>query len=385
MTIVIGLTGNIGTGKSTVLRMLADLGAEVIDADALAHEVMAPGGPAYDAVVETFGPDIVGPGGRIDRQRLGAIAFRYPQALTQLEALVHPPVVARARQILDETQAAVVVLEAIKLLESGMASQICDQVWVVTCSPEQQLARVMEQRGLSEEEARLRMEAQLDQAEKIAQAGVVIDNSGTLEATLAQVEAAWRTLLGESGPVEGEGEQEPPIVVRPATVEDAAGILQVLNAIVREQRFTALDRELTLEEELEFLRRRGPRDGIFVAEQGDRILGFQGLDPFMPAIDAMSHVAQLGTYVLPAHWNQGIGGRMFAASCDFASAHGYQKMVIYVRAGNEQAQDFYRHLGFEVVGRLRQQVRLGDMFEDEILFEYFLPPSAQPGASAGDE
>lgn len=384
MTIVIGITGNIGTGKSTVLRMLADLGAEIIDADGLAHEVMAPDGPAYDSVVQAFGPDIVGPGGRIDRQRLGAIAFRYPQALDRLEALVHPEVIARTRQILDETQSAVVVVEAIKLLESGMARQICDQVWVVTCSSEQQLARVMEQRGLSEEEARLRMEAQPPQAEKIAQAGVVIDNSGTVEATLAQVEAAWQALMGESKAGEEPGAQETPIVVRPATLEDAAGILQVLNTIVREQRFTALDRELSLQEELEFLGRRGPREAIFVAEQGERILGFQGLDPFMPAIDAMSHVAQLGTYVLPAHWNQGIGRRMFAASCDFARAHGYQKMVIYVRAGNEQAQDFYRHLGFEVVGRLRQQVRLGDTLEDEILFEYFLPHSAQPGASAGD-
>jgi len=383
MTIVIGLTGNIGTGKSTVLQMLAELGAEIIDADGLAHEVMMPDGPAYDAVVETFGPDVVGPGGRIDRQRLGAIAFRYPQALAQLEALVHPPVIARTRQILDETQAAVVVMEAIKLLESGMARQICDQVWVVTCSPEQQLARVMEQRGLSEEEARLRMEAQPPQAEKIAQAGVVIDNSGTLEATLAQVEAAWRALLGEGEAGEENSEQEP-IVVRPATLEDAAGILQVLNTIVREQRFTALDRELTLEEELEFLGGRGPRDAIFVAEQEDSILGFQGLDPFMGDIESMSHVAQMGTYVLPTHWNRGIGRRLFAASCDFARAHGYEKIVIYVRAGNEQAQDFYRHLGFEIVGRLRRQVRLGDVFEDEILFEYFLQQSAQPGTPAGD-
>jgi dephospho-CoA kinase len=370
---VIGLTGNIGTGKSSVLQMLAELGAQVIDADELAHEVMAPDGPAYAAVVETFGPDIVGPSQQIDRQRLGAIAFRYPQALAMLEAVVHPAVVDRTRQLIAEAEAEVVALEAIKLLESGLARELCDQIWVVTCRPEQQLLRVMAQRGLDEAEVRLRMEAQPPQEEKIAQAEVVIDNSGTIEETRAQVEAAWQALnVTRAEPEAAQDSEEAPTVVRPSTLEDAAGIVHVLNTIVREQRFTALDRELTLEEEREYLSRRGPREAIFVAERDGHIVGFQGVDPFMPAIGSMSHVAQMGTYVLPSCRGQGIGQQLFAASCDFARRQGYRKIVIYVRAGNSQAQAFYQRLGFEMAGRLRRQTRIGDDFEDEIFLETFL-------------
>ncbi|MBC8450453.1 MAG: dephospho-CoA kinase, partial [Chloroflexi bacterium] len=199
MTTVIGLTGNIGTGKSTVLQMLAELGAQIIDADELAHEVIAPDGPAYAAVVDAFGPGIVTTDGHIGRQRLGKIVFRDPQALARLEALVHPAVIARTREFIEQAQAEVIVVEAIKLLEAGMARQLCDAVWVVTCRPEQQLARVMAQRGLSEAEARLRMEAQPPQEEKIAQADVVIDNSGTVEETREQVEAAWEKLMKGKG------------------------------------------------------------------------------------------------------------------------------------------------------------------------------------------
>lgn len=133
-----------------------------------------------------------------------------------------------------------------------------------------------------------------------------------------------------------------------------------------------IDRELTLEEEREYLQRRGPRDAIFVAEQDGHIVGFQGIDPFMPAIPSMAHVAQMGTYVLPAYRGLGIGQRLFEASCDFARRHGYEKIVIYVRAGNGEAQRFYRRLGFQECGRLRRQTRIGDVYEDEILFEYFL-------------
>jgi dephospho-CoA kinase len=374
MSTVIGLTGNIGTGKSSVLQMLADLGAQTIDADKLAHEVMESGGPAFHAVVATFGPDIVGPGGEIDRQRLGEIVFRYPQALTQLEALVHPPVLARAAELIAQTNAGVVAIEAIKLLESGMAPELCDQVWVVTCTPDQQLERVMAQRGLSEEDARRRMEAQPPQAEKVAQADVVIDNSGTPEETRTQVEAAWRAVVGEApaGEAAPVGGGQADTTVRPATMEDAEGILHVLNTIVREKRFTALDRELTLEEEIEFLGTRGPRDAILVAESGGRVVAFQGVDPFMPAIASMSHVAQMGTYVLPSHRGQGIGRRLFEASCDFALQHGYRKIVIYIRAGNSEAQQFYQRLGFVTAGRLHRQTRIDGDFEDEILFEYFL-------------
>jgi dephospho-CoA kinase len=204
LPLVIGLTGNIGSGKSTVLQMLAELGAQIIDADRLAHEVIAPDGPAYAAVVDTFGQDILKTGGHIDRSKLGDIVFRDPQALARLEALVHPAVFARTQELIEQAEAEVVVIEAIKLLESGMARRLCYEIWVVTCRPEQQRARVMAQRGLTEAQARLRIEAQPPQAEKIAQADVVIDNSGTMEETHRQVEAAWEKLMKAKEGKEGK-------------------------------------------------------------------------------------------------------------------------------------------------------------------------------------
>ncbi|MCC7354682.1 MAG: dephospho-CoA kinase, partial [Anaerolineae bacterium] len=120
MPYVIGLTGNIGTGKSTVLAHLAELGARVIDADKVAHEVILPGGLAYDAVLAAFGPGILAASGRIDRTKLGAIVFADPQALARLESIVHPAVFARTQELIAAAKEAIVVIEAIKLLESGM-------------------------------------------------------------------------------------------------------------------------------------------------------------------------------------------------------------------------------------------------------------------------
>lgn len=373
MTIVIGLTGNIGTGKSAVLQMLAELGALTVDADGLAHAAMAPGGPAYEGVIAAFGPQIVGCDGQIDRRRLGEIVFADPAALARLESLVHPAVIERTRQIIAQTEAGIVAVEAIKLLESGMAAQLCDQVWVVTCAAEQQQARIMVQRGLTAEQALLRMEAQPPQAYKIAQADVVIDNSGTIEETRRQVHAAWRGLPDrQDDPPQAAACDPAAVQIRPATLQDATGILEVLNTIVDECRYTALDRRLTLDEEIAFLSARGPRDGITVAECAGQIVGFQTLDPFMPRIASMAHVAQMGTYVLPAYRGSGLGRRLFGASRDFALAHGYDKIVIYVRQGNDGAQRFYRRLGFVPCGRLARQTRIGYACEDEILMEIML-------------
>ena len=186
----IGLTGNIATGKSTVGRMLASLGAELIDADKVAHAVMAPAGSAYAGVVEAFGPGIVGDAGEIDRRALGRIVFADPGALKRLEALVHPAVIAAVNQRIERSIAMAVVVEAIKLLESGMAES-SDAIWVTTCSEEVQLARLMEPRGLSREDALVRIRAQAPQAEKVLRADVVVDTEGTLAETRAQVEAAW--------------------------------------------------------------------------------------------------------------------------------------------------------------------------------------------------
>lgn len=194
LRIIIGLTGNIGTGKSTVAGMLAELGAEVIDADKVAHEVMRAGAPAHTALVETFGPEVLAPGGEIDRKRLGALVFADPTALARLEAIVHPATIEAIHRRINDSSADVVVVEAIKLIESGMADAY-DSVWVTTCRRKQQIQRIVDERGLSQAEAEQRIRAQPPPEEKIARADVVIDNSGPLSQTQEQVQAAWEVGL----------------------------------------------------------------------------------------------------------------------------------------------------------------------------------------------
>jgi dephospho-CoA kinase len=188
---VIGLTGNIATGKSVVGSMLSKLGAAYVDADRLAHQVMARGMPAWKQIVATFGTQVLGADGEIDRAKLGPMVFSDPRALAQLEAIVHPDVIARTRDWIASAQAPVLVIEAIKLIESGMADQLCDAVWVVYAPREVQLRRLVGKRGLSCGDAVVRVDAQPTQESKIARADVVIDNGGSLDATALQVERAW--------------------------------------------------------------------------------------------------------------------------------------------------------------------------------------------------
>jgi dephospho-CoA kinase len=202
---VIGLTGNIACGKSTVVAMLRDLGAAVCDADAVVHAVQAPGGVAYQSIVETFGSAILsdGLGSPIDRAALGRLVFSNPEQLRHLEGLVHPAVRSVIFGWVEDqiaSGAQVAVIDAIKLIESGYP-EMCDAVWVVTATVEQQLARLIRERGMSEADARARIAAQNPQAAKIALADVVIDNSGTLEQTRAQVQAAYGRVLEDSRPL----------------------------------------------------------------------------------------------------------------------------------------------------------------------------------------
>jgi len=188
--LLIGLTGNIATGKSVVGQMLAELGAHVIDADKVAHEVMQPGGTAYEAVLQAFGQEILAADGTIDRRRLGAIVFRDPAALQRLEAAVHPATIAEVDRRIAQATEPVVVVEAIKLIEAGMHRDY-DALWVVTAPRSVQITRLMDTRGLSEEEAALRVDAQPPQQEKAALADLILVNDAGLAQLREKVEAAW--------------------------------------------------------------------------------------------------------------------------------------------------------------------------------------------------
>lgn len=192
--LVIGLTGNIATGKSTVLEFFARLGAFIIDADKLSHTTMTPDGPAYAAVVKEFGPGILREDGTVNRRALGEIVFSDANLLKKLEQIVHPAVFNLVQELAARAPSPLVILEAVKLLEAGPMVSQCDEVWVVTATPQVQLRRLMEQRGMDEEAAHRRMGMQSPQAAKVNQADRVIDNSGTLDDLYAQLERIWADL-----------------------------------------------------------------------------------------------------------------------------------------------------------------------------------------------
>lgn len=191
---VIGLTGNIATGKSVVRRMLEHLGAFGIDADVLAHRAIAPGAPGYQPVIDLFGKWIIAENGQIDRSRLARIVFNDQQALIRLEKIVHPLVEEAVDLLVRRSKHKVIVIEAIKLFE-GELFNLCDCVWV-TYSPEKiQVERLLRKRGMIEETAIQRIQAQPPQKEKVDKADQVIVNDGTYEETWQQVYTAWKKLF----------------------------------------------------------------------------------------------------------------------------------------------------------------------------------------------
>ena len=194
---VIGLTGNIAVGKSLVRQRLQELGAYAIDADRIAHQVMMPGGPAFQAILAAFGPQILGSDGQVDRAALGKIVFSDLAALKRLEAITHPVIHETIDRLVKHSEKEVAVIEAIKLLE-GRLKDAVDAVWVVHAAPQTQHQRLISQRGLSPEEARQRIQAQNSQADKIRQADVVIHNDGDMVDTLKQVQAHWPPILSLS-------------------------------------------------------------------------------------------------------------------------------------------------------------------------------------------
>jgi dephospho-CoA kinase len=197
---VIGLTGNIATGKSVVRKMLEHLGAYGIDADALVHRAMAKGAPGYQPVIDNFGKWVLGPDEQVDRSRLARLVFSDPQALKRLEAIIHPFVRQAVDVLIRRSRQKVIVIEAIKLLESPLR-QNCDTILVTIAPPDVQMARLVQKRGMSEEAARQRIAAQTAQDEKIKAADIVIRNEGSFEDTWSQVAAGWQKMVPEGEPL----------------------------------------------------------------------------------------------------------------------------------------------------------------------------------------
>ncbi len=344
------------------MEALVGLGAEGIDADKVAHAVSLPDGPAYPAVVAAFGAEILAPNGQINRRQLGQRVFADPAALARLETIVHPAVAAAIRDRVAASTAPMVAIEAIKLLEAGLSRTLCDEVWVVACTPEQQAARLAASRGMSAAEVAQRRSAQMPQAEMLAQAQRVLDSSGALEDTALQVLAAWCDL----------GLPLPPPVIRTATLEDAAGIAAVIKTVIEEGGLTVLDHAFTREEELAYLRSLEPRERITVATIGGILAAHQSLDLYARYTGAMDHVGVLGTFVYQALRGQGLGRALMAATLAHARSVGFRKFVINVREDNPAAQAFYQELGFRPCGRLVAQAFVNGRYIDELLYEMFL-------------
>ena len=193
--ITIGLTGGIGCGKSAAAVILAELGAVLIDADKVGHEVYEPGKPCWDALVDAFGREIVAPDQTIDRKKLGARVFSDPSALKRLNAIVQPRIAdelnERIRYLRSRGIEAPIVVEAAVLIEAGW-QWLVDEIWVITSSRERAVDRVVATRGLSREEVERRIGNQISETERTRDADCVIGNDGSLAELRAEIERCWR-------------------------------------------------------------------------------------------------------------------------------------------------------------------------------------------------
>ena len=197
-----GLTGGAASGKSTVARMFQDLGARIIDADRIGHEMLRSSRPAHAEVLRQFGREILDESGEIDRSRLGRIVFGDPQKLQQLNAIVHPRIIARVEDLAAQYHAddpgAVILVDAALIFEAGIGGRF-DKVVVAWCRPEQQIERLMAKSGLTREEAERRIAAQMPAEEKRRRADYLIDCSGSLESTREQVRRVYADLVRQVG------------------------------------------------------------------------------------------------------------------------------------------------------------------------------------------
>ncbi len=232
----IGLTGNIATGKSVVRKMLEHLGAYGIDADVLSHRAIMKSSPGYQPVIDTFGRWVLGANEEIDRSKLGELVFNNPDAMMRLETIIHPLVRQALDVLVNKSSNRIIVIEAIKLLESDIHN-MCDQVWVAMASSDLQLERLIEKRNLTRREAENRINAQLPATAKLTKADVVIENDGSFEKTWKQVYDAWQAITQE----EPDFKQVPSksygkLDVRRATPESAKQIAEYMSLQSRSKR-----------------------------------------------------------------------------------------------------------------------------------------------------
>jgi dephospho-CoA kinase len=191
---ILGLTGSLGSGKSSVASALQELGALVLKADEVARDASLPGQPAHAEIVKEFGPEILSADGTINRQRLASVVFSDPDRRSRLEEIIHPRVRRAEEEFIEQHRdAGLVVLDIPLLFETG-AEQLCDRVAVVTVGEEERFQRLKSSRGMSREEIARRLAAQMPQEDKVRRADYIIDNSGTWERTLQQVETLHREL-----------------------------------------------------------------------------------------------------------------------------------------------------------------------------------------------
>ncbi|HKN13139.1 MAG TPA: dephospho-CoA kinase [Candidatus Binatus sp.] len=200
--LTIGLTGGIGSGKSTVAQILGEFGATVLDADKVAHTTYAPGGPAYDAVIAAFGAQVVAPDRTIDRKKLGAIVFGNPERLNKLTSIVWPATRESIRRNVSELRASgaelPIVVEAAILIEANWQS-LFDEIWLVRAPREQVVGRIEIQRGLKPSESEARIRAQLSDEERAKHASLVIENNGSLEELRNLLKEVWADVLKRNG------------------------------------------------------------------------------------------------------------------------------------------------------------------------------------------
>ena len=196
--LTIGLTGGIGSGKSTVAQILGELGAPILDADKVAHTTYAPGAPAYDAVIAAFGAQVVAPDRTIDRKKLGSIVFGNPERLNQLTSIVWPATRESIRRNVADLRAGgaklPIVVEAAILIEANW-QPLFDEIWLVRASREQVVTRIESQRGLKPAETEARIRAQLSDEERAKHATLVIENNGSLEELREMLKTVWAEAL----------------------------------------------------------------------------------------------------------------------------------------------------------------------------------------------